>query len=220
LRLYWFRFSDFCIPFGLSMMCALTICTNLGGAARLHRKLFAGSVATILAVGIAFVFIARWSDGRPRADRVSLPSYPDDPLRTRETYANWKKLCDWIRDNTAPNELFITPASQQTFKWYSHRAEVVCWKDIPQDSASIIEWRKRIEIFYVPQRQYEAGLMAFPESELRRIATAYGAKYLIVPQIQAEIAADRPGFERVYPADPKSKSTYVVYDLKSSKPRE
>ena len=66
---------------------------------------------------------------------------------------DWIAVCQWIRDNTPPDSLWFTPKYQQSFKWYAERAEVVCWKDVPQDNAAVLEWFQRIEECARPARR-------------------------------------------------------------------
>ena len=67
----------------------------------------------------------------PRADK-SIP------------YDDWLKACAWIKEHTDPSDRFFTPRMAGTLRWYADRAEVVNWKDIPQDAAGIVEWWKRV----------------------------------------------------------------------------
>ncbi len=66
----------------------------------------------------------------------------------KRVMSDWIAVCDWVNESLPPDELLLTPRNQQSFKWYAQRAEVVNWKDVPQDAESLIEWRRRFfEIF-------------------------------------------------------------------------
>src|SRR5204862_3510161 len=96
----------------------------------------------------------------------------------RRRFTEWKNLCRWIRAKTPPDAKFITPRNQQTFKWYAERAEVVTWKDIPQDAAGLVEWRQTLSEVFPPE-----GLGSDPtvntDAELLAIAKEHGASYLV-----------------------------------------
>ena len=157
------------------------------------------------------LMIENRADRRPVADQRSLPTYPDDQLRTSQTFENWKKVCLWIKENTPSDSSFITPADQQTFKWYAERAEVACWKDVPQDAEAMIEWYQRIQDLYEPQKSYLAGLMAYSDDQLATLANEYGADYLLIPQSQVDLANGSTNLKQVYPEKKNTKSTYVVF---------
>ncbi|MBI1311794.1 hypothetical protein GC176_10925 [bacterium] len=58
--------------------------------------------------------------------------------------ADWRSACDWIRQNTPRDVLFLTPDESWAFKWFAQRPEYVARKDCPQDAAGIIEWNRRL----------------------------------------------------------------------------
>ncbi len=213
LRFYWFRLSDFAIPTGAALSCCSIIWYWLATDRRIATRLSCAVFLTCILSATGLIILERHQDPRPRADRRALPNYPDDAVRTLETYKNWRKVCDWIAENTPVDATFITPDQQQTFKWYAGRSEVVCWKDIPQDSNGILQWRKRLVELYEPQRRYESGLMSYSDEQLRELANRYGASYLLIPQRQVDLAATPTQLKQVYPVDPNSKSTYVVFEF-------
>ena len=128
-----------------------------------QRSLWGRGVAIACGVAIAltigWIDIDRYSDSRPRADQAALPNYADSEDRTMATYRNWLRVCEWIKNNTPADAQFITPDQQQTFKWYAQRAEVVNWKDVPQDAQAMVDWRGRVGLLIDPQRSFEFGLM-------------------------------------------------------------
>lgn len=212
LRFYWFRLSDFAVPACLSITGCWLIGNWWEGDARASQRIAGGLVAFVLMLAFAALVQQRHADPRPRADQRSLPSYLDSG-RTMATFRNWKKVCFWIKENTPSDAAFITPDSQQTFKWYAQRKEVVCWKDIPQDPAGILEWKHRLNQLYEPQRRYDAGLMSYDDQQLKAIGRAFGADYLLIPQRHLELATTATDLQQVYPEDVHSRSTYVVLKL-------
>jgi hypothetical protein len=80
--------------------------------------------------------------------------------------------------------LFIVPRTAQTFKWYAARGEVVDWKEMPQDAASLVEWSRRIKEIYAtgnhaPQEEYFNSLADAGPARLRALAEKYHADYLV-----------------------------------------
>ena len=124
------------------------------------------------------------------------------------------RTCIWIRENLPADALFITPYAQQTFKWYAHRTEVFCWKDIPQDATRIVEWDRRFRQLHQIQQGTELELLSFSDDVLLDIAQEYAADYLVLPQRVYDLASrdpdvGKPRFKLVYP-DAGVKASYVV----------
>ena len=210
LRFYWFRMADFAVP------CA----TSLGLIALLQllwqRSLWGRGIAIAggiaIAVTIGWIDMDRHADPRPRADRAALPNYPDDEERTMGTYRNWRRVCEWIKNNTPTDAQFITPDEQQTFKWYAQRAEVVNWKDVPQDADAMVDWKTRVDYLIKPQRGPGLSLLDYPDY-LPDIAKFYGATHLLVPQIQVDRLGGGRELKQIYPVDPATKATFVVFEF-------
>ncbi len=214
LKFYWFRLADFAVPATI----ALASCFVIAFWLELENDIFrrASSVIFTVCVFLAagLLFLERHHLQIPNADVRSLPQYPDNETRFRESWKNWVKVCDWIHDNTPEDAVFITPYQQQTFKWYASRTEVVSWKDIPQDAASIVQWHQRLKVLQEPQQFSEMQILTYTDGRLAEIAQSYGASYLLLPQAVYEIACNdpeigKPKFECVYPADGQ-KATWVV----------
>lgn len=213
LRLYWFRLADFAVPtfFAVGIGASLTSRWNSSGLQRIPLAISLTLIA--LAFGLRGMEEAR--DPRPPADRQALPSYPEDVRRTRKTFENWQQVCAWVREHTKPTDLFLTPAEQQTFKWYAERPEVVCWKDMPQDAASLAEWWRRVQQLTLVERAHPAGLASFSDAQLLDLAREFGASYLIMPQRHWEQIANSSSLPCVYPSDAAQRTTYVVIDLRN-----
>lgn len=215
---YWFRLSDIAVPLAATF-------TGVAIGLRLTRSAEAGQIRFVAVGSLSLIVMAfglicfeRWSDPRPLASQRSLIHYENQPQRTHEAFRNWEKACRWIRDNTPEDSLFLTPAQQQTFKWYAHRAEVVSWKDVPQDATGILEWKKRVDQFSRVQLNYPGGLWAFTDEQLLAFAKEYRATHIMT--LQSDLDArpiDPPGFTQIYPKDPTTKATFVVFELKAQK---
>ena len=210
---YWFRLSDFAVPMAATFVAATLLqhcrCCVAG-------KVIAVVLVLVSVVGGGWVCLNRWEDPRPIADRRSLPEYEGRPEKTFQTYVNWRLACDWVRQNTPEDAVFLTPAKQQTFKWYAHRAEVVNWKDSPQDAARLVEWRSRIRRFQRTQFEFrhQGGLWAYSDEQLQEIANEYGATHIMTLQADFE-SRPVPGtsLKQIYPQPADTRSTYVVFEL-------
>ena len=140
-----------------------------------------------------------------------------------EAEINWVKTCDWIRDNTPPDALFVTPLNQQTFKWYAQRSEVASRKDMPQDAKSILPWLERLSVLFSigpDESRAESGLnQAEIPWEYRpllfRESLPFGANYLVIEQRwvnEFQRYQPLPPFlKQVYPLAEDRKSTFVVF---------
>jgi hypothetical protein len=106
-------------------------------------------------------------------------------------------------------EVLLTPRHQQTFKWYAGRAEVVNWKDVPQDAASLVRWHHRFyEIF---PRRLGTVRVTVRYDELRRYRETYGVDFMVVDR---RVVGPSIPLVRVYPeTDDADNATYAVYRL-------
>ncbi len=218
LKFYWFRLADFAIPATIALASCFVIAFWLELENDIFRRVSCVTFSVCVFLAAALLFLERHKLQIPNADVRSLPQYPEDEQRFRESWKNWMKVCQWANENTPEDAVFITPAQQQTFKWYAGRTEVVAWKDIPQDASSMIEWQKRLQEIQVPQQSSELGLLVYTDDRLSSLANSYDADYLLVRQASYELACDdpsigRPTFDCVYPAGDE-KVTWVILKLR------
>ena len=102
--------------------------------------------------------------------------------------------CDWIRDHTEANDIFIVPPSEQEFRLRARRGIVVNFKGCPQLSAELKEWRDRLsDVLDMPDltalpHPFPATLAAIekryaelPPARLIAAAKKYGARYVLTP---------------------------------------
>ncbi len=223
LRYYWFRMSDSLVPVGLALGMAAAI-GKLEGARQEPRGIaFPGrtlgtsaspaaaaclNVAAIMltVANLAEVYYARAQEPVPPA---ILQSRPAAQGHTQEWYRDWIHVCQWVGGKTPADAIFLTPREQQTFKWYAGRAEVVTWKDVPQDAQGLIEWKKRMdEVFPREPAHHEHGLAAFDDSELLELARKYDATYVLIDRGKSR---RRLGLARVYPAGNEANASFEVY---------
>jgi hypothetical protein len=206
LRFYWLRLSDVMLPAAAALL-AVMIARRAADRRPAAGQLGIVLLMAIAALGVGAKYFERRADDRPRADAQTLPSIPNDPERTLQIYHDWRRLTDWIQTNTPSDAVFITPRKQQTFKWYANRKEVVSWKDVPQDSAGIVDWWTRYREVHA-YSLLDGGLSHHTDDELRELAERYGADYIVIDRTYAR----RPiGLQKVYPRWPDSNMTYEVY---------
>ncbi len=141
----------------------------------------------------------------PAADDILLKA-PATRLIETDRYVDWLAVCDWIAKNSPADSLWFTPEHQQTFKWYAGRAEVVCWKDVPQDNASVRKWYERL-VACRPPRSPSGDRMEWTSKQLLTLARRYGFRWVLVDRsLQEKPLLD---FEIMYPINSQNKSFAV-----------
>ena len=130
LRFYWFRLADVAVPIGIALGAAPLI------VSRYEKKPASGRRWLAVALLIAGLHVGTHSLER------TVPRPP--PADRLYDFAAWRVMCDEVVASAEipPDARFITPRLAQTFKWYTGRAEVATWKNIPQDAKAIVEWRR------------------------------------------------------------------------------
>ncbi|MBM3999053.1 MAG: hypothetical protein FJ297_05830 [Planctomycetes bacterium] len=217
LKFYWFRLADVAVPIGLALLIARWASRNgrispdrtrAPTGPRADARLIAAILVPAIVLGNTVR--ARHGDRRPEAERLWDRTVAD-PDRARSKGEAWRSACRWIRENTPSDALFLTPRDQQTFKWYAERAEVVTWKDVPQDAPHVIEWRRRWkEIFAWPASR--DGVTAWTDEELQEKMRLYGATYLILERPRA-LRALGPPFRQLYPNSTDDNPDFAVFTL-------
>lgn len=177
LRYYFFRLADVLVPLSL----AATVAAVLADRAVLARLVPLPVPATralaalLLAADLAGQS-AHWplpgrSTPAPRADaRVDAPA--------------WRDACRWVAANVPAGARFLTPRGAASFTWFTGRAEVVGWKNSPQDVPSLLEWRRRMIDCYSRDGSLRGMVNSTAELGRQRAAAAaarYGATHAIVP---------------------------------------
>ena len=211
LRFYWFRLTDAVTPLALA----------IGLAAWWYRppevlgvraaRGIVGVAALVASLSIAQHYL--------QAARVPIPpscqqnliggwAAQRSPEEQIAVYRDWVSVCHWIGQNTAEDEVFLTPRHQQTFKWYAHRAEVVNWKDVPQDAASLLEWSKRFDQVF-PARLGRVRVTIRYDA-LRDFSRQYGARYMVVDR---RVVGQSLPLVQIYPGPLDENATYAVYRL-------
>lgn len=97
---------------------------------------------------------------------------------TAAQFADWRAACDWIRLNTSNDSLFLTPRESFGFKWFSERAEFVCYKDCPQDAAGILTWNKRLWMLHDWTLKSSSDLR-YDEADLRTLRKQTDCDFIV-----------------------------------------
>ncbi len=134
--------------------------------------------------------VQRASEQVPAADLLVVESVGPIDRGTTDRHVDWIAACNWIRENTPPDSLWLTPKYQQTFKWYAHRGEVVCWKDVPQDNASVHEWYRRIKRLE-PPRTANGYFRDWTDDELLQFADEFGCDYILLDRTYQQSPPER-----------------------------
>ncbi len=205
LKYYLHRLADIATPLAI----AIVVVQWLGEGLAARRR-----VAALAAV--CLVGLAGWHLTTVTMKRLDKPFPPG--CRGMLDPPAWMAMCEWIRENTESDGVFLTPQRAQTFKWHAQRAEVVTRKDIPQDALSMIEWRRRISDIYQTGAwqngtpRWTRSIASLGAVRLREVAETYGADYALDQAPKREAAtplrrrASLPILHRVGP--------YTLYDLR------
>jgi hypothetical protein len=59
--------------------------------------------------------------------------------------ASYLAVCQWARDHTPADAVFLVPPDEQSFRLHARRAIVVNFKNVPQLSGELGEWRDRLQ---------------------------------------------------------------------------
>ena len=206
LRYYWFRLTDAVVPLAFALLMMQWVCSDWGNESKSKVAGIVVCVLSIILVGTSSFH--RGQLGLPPSASHRLLGYriDDTAQQQRNAFADWLAVCRWARSCTPEDEVFLTPRHQQTFKWYAHRAEVVNWKDVPQDAQSLKEWHTRFRHVF-PKH---ANRVTIRYSALNEFRDKYGVRLMIVDR---RITGPNLPLVKLYPESPEENSTYAVYEL-------
>lgn len=212
LRFYWFRMADAFVPLacGVSVVGCL-----LFPSPRVGRRAVRAAAALVLAVCGGWLGIEFYDSLRrnipPACDALYVGMEGTATLEQQHrVYRDWLAVCEWARNETPEGSTFLTPRHQYTFKWYAHRAEVVNWKDVPQDPPAMIEWARRFNRVF--PRELRRARPSYRPASLVQMRQEYGARYVIVDRRVHGAPLRLP---RVYPTAIQENDTYAVYAIES-----
>jgi len=208
LRFYWFRWSDIAVP--LAWTITFWVAFQRGNFAleptgRLRPTELGSYLFGLLFIAICSLFglHAQHNLERkyPEADEWIVQSTGPYPV-TGDRYLDWLAVCRWIDENTPTDSLWLTPKYQQTFKWHAGRAEVVAWKDVPQDNASVVEWYHRVQRCS-PPRDAAGQVREWTTEELIELAKAYRFEWILLDRTYQQTP---PRLEIMYPINIENRS--------------
>ncbi len=228
LRFYWFRWSDIAVPLAWTLTFwkvtagGLQFAKHTSGAiaplpaagpssdkeARAWSKF---ALASQLIAGALLLFLtirhAQANSARryPPADDI-LMNAPMARAIDTDRYIDWLAVCDWARKNSPSDSLWFTPEHQQTFKWYAGRAEVVCWKDVPQDNESVRNWYERLVLCRQPRNSKDERV-EWTSEQIIELARRYGFRWVLVDR--GTQVTPLLNLEFMYPIDTQNKSFAV-----------
>lgn len=179
MRYYWFRSSDVLVPIGASLALAAFLVDLGGRRPRVGRLWLAGVLAAIVVDSL---------------NQTRHLPFPLPPLRTAVIkprgdknleLADWMAVCEWARGNCSPTDVFLTPRVSSSFKWYAGRPEVVTGKDVPQNSAAIVEWWDRVKRLHAGPGNsvpidWNKSLSKLGAARLNQLGGEFGAQFAIV----------------------------------------
>ena len=210
LRYYWFRLADAIVPLMVAVLAGRMLLDQRRG---------------LWVTGVSLLLLAVSLSGYSAYRRCLLavpPSVSNDllgrdagaaPEVQQQVYRDWLAVCDWARHSSGPDEVFLTPRHQQTFKWFAQRAEVVNWKDVPQDTLALLEWYRRFEEIYpawIANRRTGNVRVSIRYSTLHEFRQKYAVRYMIVDR---RVTGDNLPLVRIYPTGPDVNQNYAVYEL-------
>ncbi|MBI3650544.1 MAG: hypothetical protein HY231_05790 [Acidobacteria bacterium] len=109
-----------------------------------------------------------------------------------EQNSNWVNACLWIRQNTPPNAVFLSPPGTDGFIYLASRSNVVEFKINPDGAQYLQEWYGRLRDLAggtLPDRQGFANApllnkayAALSDEQLLALAQRYQASYALLPK--------------------------------------
>ncbi len=179
LRYYWFRWNDVTISMGIGALVVGLAYGLIGDAdRRWPRRIAIGSLGLFGTYLLAIRFEANMYESIPAGDKAHLIAKTDTPEDQLKHYRDWVSVCRWIDRNCPLEGLWLTPRKQQSFKWHAKRSELACWKDVPQNAHSLVEWSNRIADAY--RFNQDKILLPWTTEQLWELHHKYGIRYVLL----------------------------------------
>lgn len=214
LRFYWFRWNDVAMPM---MIGAIALAFGSGWIVHqsIPKRIRGMAWIAILVPGILllyFRFDGAVRETIPAGDKAHLIVKTDTEEDQQKHYSDWIAVCDWIRDNTDKEGLWLTPRRQQSFKWHTGRPELACWKDAPQNAVALVEWGKRLtNAFQFNDRKI---LQPWTEQKLQELRNQYGIRYVLLDR--RVLRQSTLLLPMLYPTELKSNDTFAVFEFQDA----
>jgi hypothetical protein len=191
LKYYWFRMADIAIPLAI----ALSLGSLMESISR-ERDRFAVVIVALSIVIPGYLLL------KSSVERSAVIN-ETDTYEARHTYG-WQNVCEWAREHTATNAMFLIPRRGYDFKWYAERPVFFTWKDVPQDAASLVIWWQRYQEVYFGAIDEFGEPMAYHSLQelgadrLREIAGKHKIDYLLTteyPPLPMPVAYENPWYK-------------------------
>ncbi len=162
LKVYPFRVFDLAVPFLLSLLLAN----------RISKWIPENALSKTMSLILAAVLIG--------AAFIPMDSKNPSFLPPKK-YDDWLATCQWCRDKTSKDSVFVMPYVDWAFHWFASRAQYVSYKNMPQDSARLLEWNRRLRMATEwRERSFQDDIVT--REELFELAEFTNADYLITDQ--------------------------------------
>jgi hypothetical protein len=170
MKFYPFRLFDLFLPIAVSIS-VVGLLERVGPATARAGLALQRALAALAGPGVSLIalFGACLAPGG-----YSNPSN----MQYQQNWLAFVEACRWIEKNTPRDALFLTLRTNVGFKWYAQRAEYVTWKDCPQDTAGILDWKYRLELIAEWRTAYADE--GFARSEFVALAKQTGIDYAMV----------------------------------------
>jgi hypothetical protein len=198
LRYYWFRLVDVAVPMAMALLWIRLLADMMADKQR-HAPAMLALLLVLSGtiIGTRFYTFVK----NPVADSDA----PTKPV------GDWLDICDWVRTETPTDAMFLTPRGGSSFKWHAERAEVVTYKDVPQNAEGLVEWRRRLYEVFKPagdaSQPWVAGVGELGTPRVLELAEKYGIDYVLTTRdspLSLPVAYDN--------------ATYVVYEIPKHEP--
>ena len=213
LRFYLFRWNDVAMP----MMVGALAVSFAFGQLRFTPYVFSsrcvvGACAFIPGIVLlGYRFESNSNELIPAGDKAHFVAKSDSEAEQLRQFKDWVRVCDWIKTNSEPGSLWLTPRRQQSFKWRAGQAELACWKDAPQNAEAVVQWSERLADAY--QFDSEKKLLPWTDEKLWALHAKYGIRYVLLDRrVHGQIP---PLLPIIYPSQNDLNATFAVFEFPS-----
>lgn len=171
----------------------LTVFGTLGLLLWLKQRLKAGRLHA--AYGVLLVLAAGWGvyvATRPEANFYWGVRYYNDPASLTGQRKRWVQMCNWIKTNTPPEAVFLTPPANEGFTVLTDRSNIVEFKINPDGALHLNEWFERLTDVTGGHLPAERGLDnrrplneaygKLSAEQLTALGQKYHASYAVLPK--------------------------------------
>lgn len=211
LRFYWFRWNDVALPMLIGSLVISFAYGKLVFDPNPELLRVVAWLALLVPGGVLLGdrFASNFREGIPAGDKAHFVSKSDSESDQLNQYRDWLRVCDWIQGHTDENALWLTPRRQQSFKWHTGRAELVCWKDVPQNAEALVHWGERFADAY--QFGEKKILQPWTDEKLWDLHKKYGIRYVLLDRRVANQSL--PLLPILYPSSNEFNDHFAVFEF-------